>query len=209
VAVVNGDGSMTLSGTTGSSGDPDYGWGYGDNWIATTSLPSVQWMQFSFEDAGGSGQGARAYASSSVFGGTGELLLQGGVVGGYSSYLTNYSAWVDDEWKGTEWKFPATRTAGIHSTLMGNYTDGKTRIVFDGDVQSVSGSVNPADATYYEPDLFNRAYLGASGVTGSRFSVTYNDFQAGSDLKSTVPGPAAILPFIGGALVALKRRRRR
>jgi hypothetical protein len=178
VATVNLDGSLTLTGTATKSGDEGY-----DNWVATTALSNVQQMTFGFIDQGGNGQGARAYASSGSFNGSGELLLQGGVYATFGNYWTNYSAWVSSGWKDTTWANPGNRLQGEHSVTMANCTDGRTRIFFDGVQAIVSGSPDPSKAVYYEPTKFTRAYLGASiyptDSTGNlnTFSVTYTRFN--------------------------------
>lgn len=202
-AVVNLDGSLTLTTTGSSSGDPG-----NDNWVATASMPSsTQWMRFSFIDSeGGAGFGPRAYASSSNFNGVGEILLQGGVYSGYPNYWTNYSAWVDSAWKNTNWAgFGSPRQAGSHhSVLMGNFADNKTRIVYDGIVRNTSDGSDPNSALYYRPNFFNRAYLGMTGSPGETFSVTYTDFDTGVD---PVPEPFT-LGLAGAALAAAIRSRK-
>jgi len=171
-------------------------------------------MTFGFLDQGGTGQGARAYASSGSFNGTGELLLQGGVYATYGNYWTNYTAWVSNSWKSTTWNNPGTRTQGEHSVSMANCTDGLTRIFFDGVESIVSGSADPQKAVYYQPTKFTRAYLGASIYPTNNsgglntFSVTYTRFQVSGE-PVAVPGPAAALSMAFGIAVSAARRRKR
>lgn len=112
------------------------------------------------------------------------------------------SEWVYKTIELTEDKFfqwPNTSNGGSFASLMTSYT-------------SFSLSILPTDGSD-AVNLFN----GQSGTWGSNWTLLHFGATAqegtgnavlGVDGFGVVPGPAAALPFLGGLLMALKRRRR-